>query len=46
MDPFYLTAVILVFVGSVLIVPLFTCSRRASAELNLNLIGKSAALER
>jgi hypothetical protein len=35
MDPFYLTATVLVLVGSLLIVPLFTCSRRASAELNL-----------
>ena len=35
MDTFYLIVAVLVLVGSVFIVPLFTCSRRASAELNL-----------
>jgi hypothetical protein len=35
MDPFYLTVVGLVLVASFLIVPLYTCSRRASVELNL-----------
>jgi hypothetical protein len=35
MDSFYITAAVLVVVGGFLIVPLFTCSRRASAEVDL-----------
>jgi hypothetical protein len=35
MDPFYSTIAGLVFVGIILILPVFTCLRRAKAELNL-----------
>jgi len=35
MDSFYITAAVLIVVGTFLIVPLFTCSRRASAEVDL-----------
>jgi len=35
MDPFYITVAVLMVVGGFLIVPLFTCSRRASAEVDL-----------
>ena len=35
MDPFYIIAACIVLVGSALIVPMFTCGRSASAELNL-----------
>ena len=35
MDPFYVTVTVSLLVGAILIVPLFTCSRRASVELNL-----------
>ena len=35
MDSFYFTVAVLVVVGGVLIVPLFTCTRRASAEMGL-----------
>jgi hypothetical protein len=35
MDPFYLTVGVLVLVGVGMIAPLFTCTRRASCELNL-----------
>jgi hypothetical protein len=35
MDSFYFTIAVLVFVGFVLILPVFTCSRRAKVELNL-----------
>ena len=50
MDPFYVTIIILVIVGVVIFVPLFTCSRRTSVELNLKplwerrCIGKMGAL--
>ena len=35
MDSFYVTAVILAMIGAAVFVPLFTSSRRASAELHL-----------